>query len=88
MMNGSKWLVAVAFFAGCATTVAFTVPRARADGPAVKKWEHWCTDVDGVRDLGRSAGDGCAAMISRIFASDPTPTIGCAAMTFTAPLHR
>lgn len=58
MKRANSWLVAVAFFAGCATTVAFTVPRARADGPTMKKWEHWCTDVDGVPTNGNLAKAG------------------------------
>lgn len=47
-MKRRSLLVTLAFLAGCATTFALQVPRARADGPAVKKWEHWCMDIDGV----------------------------------------
>ncbi|PZR09597.1 MAG: hypothetical protein DI536_21915 [Archangium gephyra] len=48
-MNGtSKWIAGLAFLAGCATTVVFQVPLARADGPVLKRWEHWCQDVDGI----------------------------------------
>jgi hypothetical protein len=42
------WLIALAFLAGCLTTAAFSVPRARADATAAARWEHWCVDVDGV----------------------------------------
>lgn len=41
-------VVALAFLAGCATTLAFQVPRANADGHAIQRWEHWCQDVDGI----------------------------------------
>lgn len=59
MKTPSKWLVAAAFFAGCATTVAFTVPRARADGPQpIQRWEHWCQDIDGVPSNGNLAKAG------------------------------
>jgi hypothetical protein len=44
----SKWLFAAAFLAGCATTALFQVPLARADGPQLQRWEHWCQDVEGV----------------------------------------
>ncbi len=48
MTRSTRWLLAATFLAGCVSTLAFQVPRARADGPPVRKWEHWCTDVDGV----------------------------------------
>lgn len=44
----SKWILGAAFLAGCATTVVFQVPLARADGPQLQRWEHWCQDVEGV----------------------------------------
>lgn len=47
-MRRERLLVLVAFFAGCATTVAFQVPKAIADGRPLQRWEHWCQDVDGV----------------------------------------
>lgn len=47
-MKQRSILVAFAFIAGCASTFAFQVPRAHADGRTVQKWQHWCTDIDGV----------------------------------------
>jgi hypothetical protein len=44
----SSLLVAVAFVAGCASTLAFQVPLARAEQQPVQKWEHWCLDLEGV----------------------------------------
>lgn len=62
-MSASKpgWLIALAFFAGCLTTAAVSVPRARAEGPSISRWEHWCLDVDGVpknSDLDRAGIEG------------------------------
>jgi hypothetical protein len=57
----SGWLAAMAFIAGCAATVAFQVPRARADAQNVVRWEHWCVDVEGVvknADLERAGTEG------------------------------
>ena len=47
-MKGRTWLVVMAFIAGCASTIAFQVPRAHADGKPLQRWEHWCQDIDGV----------------------------------------
>jgi hypothetical protein len=56
------WLVTIAFLAGCLTTAAINVPRARADAPAAaQRWEHWCADVDGVpknTELARFGDEG------------------------------
>lgn len=55
------WMVAAAFIAGCAATVAFQVPRARADATNLVRWEHWCIDVEGVpknTDLARAGDEG------------------------------
>jgi hypothetical protein len=55
------WLVALAFLAGCLTTAALNVPRARADAPSPTRWEHWCIDVDGVpknSDLEKAGAEG------------------------------
>lgn len=41
-------LMVMAFIAGCASTFAFSVPVARAEQQPIKKWEHWCRDIDGV----------------------------------------
>jgi hypothetical protein len=62
-MSGLKpaWLLALAFLAGCVTTAIVSVPRARADGAAVARWEHWCIDVDGVpknADLEKAGAEG------------------------------
>lgn len=48
MTPTSRWLLAAAFLAGCAMTAMLQVPLARADGPPVQRWEHWCQDVEGV----------------------------------------
>lgn len=47
-MKPKSLLVALAFLAGCATTFALQVPLAHADGTPIKRWEHWCQDIDGV----------------------------------------
>jgi hypothetical protein len=56
------WLIALAFLAGCLTTAAIQVPRARADSAAVAtRWEYWCIDVDGVpknHDLEKAGSEG------------------------------
>ncbi len=53
-------LVALAFLAGCLTTAALNVPRARAEA-GLARWEHWCVDVDGVpknTDLEKAGAEG------------------------------
>lgn len=55
------WLLALAFALGCVTASVVQIPRARADGPPIPRWEHWCLDVDGVPklpDLDRAGKEG------------------------------
>jgi hypothetical protein len=54
-------LIALAFLAGCLTTAALQVPRARADATNLARWEHWCVDVDGVpknSDVEKAGAEG------------------------------
>ncbi len=54
-----KLAALVAFALGCATTAALVIPPAHAQD--VKKWEHWCLDVDGLPkngDLERAGAEG------------------------------
>lgn len=67
MTRSTMGLWALAFIAGCATTAIFSVPPARAQD--VRRWEHWCLDVEGVpknTDL-MKAGDEGWEMVSAAF---------------------
>lgn len=68
-MKTRTWLVALSFFAGCASTLAFQVPLARADQRPVQKWEHWCQDVDGVptNDQLKKAGEEGWELVASTF---------------------
>jgi hypothetical protein len=48
MVKNTSPLLVLAFLAGCVTTALLQVPKARADGALISRWEHWCVDVDGV----------------------------------------
>lgn len=68
-MKPNTLLVAMAFIAGCASTFAFQVPRAHADGRVLQRWEHWCHDIDGVpnNDQLAKAGDEGWELVSSTF---------------------
>lgn len=68
-MKRRSLLVTLAFLAGCATTAAFQVPRAIADGRPVQRWEHWCQDIDGIPTNAQltRAGDEGWELVSSTF---------------------
>lgn len=68
-MKRRSLLLTITFLAGCATTVAFQVPRAIADGRPIQRWEHWCQDVEGVPTNAQiaKAGDEGWELVSATF---------------------